>query len=309
MSFPNEYNENLYRDNNAHLKNMNSDDLYKHYNFYGKHEGLISTIIYNRNDFFNLIDRTKNILEIGPLCFPIMDTNSENVKVLDYFTQDELKENYKNDPNVNINNICKVDYAVKNQKYHEVIFDKFDFCVSSHNIEHSPCIVTFLQNISSVLNSGGYLFLAIPDYRFCFDKHRNQTSIFEVFDKYYSKTIKPQPLEQLESMYYTTHNESKDHWSDFNNSYRNIFQHINQCENYMNSKKNMLIENLKNIEEIIVRSKDSNYVDSHCWKLTPGFFRHLIEVLYEGKIIDLSVERVYKTLRGSNEFFAILKKN
>ena len=88
MNFPLEYEENIYRNMNAHLKQFSRQQLSEHYNFYGKHEGLICSKITNRNDFFNLINKNAYILEIGPLCFPLMDINSPKVKTLDYFTQE-----------------------------------------------------------------------------------------------------------------------------------------------------------------------------------------------------------------------------
>jgi hypothetical protein len=158
------------------------------------------------------------------------------------------------------------------------------------------------------LNNGGYIFLAIPDYRYCFDRYRKESNIFEVLEKYYNKTIKPQPVERLESMYYTTHNDPGEHWSDFKRGCQNIYQQIVQNENYMNNNKNKIIENIETIKHIIESNNKSEYVDSHCWKLTPSFFKYLIGILHEIKVLDLTVEKVYKTLYGSCEFYAILKK-
>ena len=37
MNFPLEYEENIYRNMNAHLKQFSRQQLSEHYNFYGKH--------------------------------------------------------------------------------------------------------------------------------------------------------------------------------------------------------------------------------------------------------------------------------
>jgi SAM-dependent methyltransferase len=309
MNFPLEYEQHIYKHKNPHLKNLSSQQLLEHYNFYGRHEGLICSRIQNRNDFFNLINKDSYILEIGPLCYPLMDINNSKVKTLDYFTQEELKNNYKDDVNVNINNIVKVDYCVRDViNYTDIIDIKFDFCVSSHNIEHTPCIVTFLQNISSILKNGGYFFLAIPDYRFCFDRFKKPSDIFSVLNKYYNKVDKPQAEEILEGRYFVTHNNSVDHWNNFSKMYSNIFVNINEYESFIYSKKNDIIENINNIKNII-ETNNEKYIDAHCWKLTPFTFSYIIDILIKTKLIDLSIERVYKTIKGSNEFYAILKKN
>jgi hypothetical protein len=217
--------------------------------------------------------------------------------------------NYKNDPSIDIENICKVDYPIKgNLKYNEVINEKFNYCVSSHNIEHSPCIVTFLQNISSVLEYGGLIFLAIPDYRYCFDHYRKPSDIFEVLEKYYNKNIKPRSYERLEGKFNKTHNDSNKHWETIKKTYQNSFQKINDEYSFLNNQKENIINSIEYIKNIIETDKESEYIDTHCWKLTPFFFHYLIEILFKTQIIDLYVERIYKTLAGSHEFYVILKK-
>ena len=140
-------------------------------------------MITNRYDFINLINTTKNILEIGVLDKPCININSSNYKVIDVFTTQELKDLYKNDPYVNIENIKNVDYINKNNDiYNKIIDIYFDYIVSSHNIEHSPCLISFLINLSSVLKSDGKIFLMIPDHRYCFDKYRNESTILDVLD-------------------------------------------------------------------------------------------------------------------------------
>jgi hypothetical protein len=58
----------------------------------------------------------------------------------------------------------------------------------------------------------------------------------------------------------------------------------------------------------VVEALNSQVIDSHCWKFTPFIFSNIIHILYETKYIDLRVERIYNTLKGSNEFYVILKK-
>jgi hypothetical protein len=87
-----------------------------------------------------------------------------------------------------------------------------------------------------------------------------------------------------------------------------LFVNINEYESFIYSKKNDIIENINNIKNII-ETNNEKYIDAHCWKLTPFTFSYIIDILIKTKLIDLSIERVYKTIKGSNEFYAILKKN
>lgn len=309
MNFPLEFDINIYKNRNPHLKFMSNNELIEHYSFYGNNEGLISSKIENRHDFIKLIPQNKMILEVGPLAFPSMDVTRENVHTVDYFSQDELKKNYKNDKNVNINNICNVTYVLKNSTaYNEVIPQVFDYCFSSHNIEHVPCLITFLNNVSSILKNNSYFFLCIPDYRYCFDHFRNPTNIFEVLNSFYNKQNKPSAVSYLESKYLTCHNDSVLHWKKLNESVKNIFVDINEKKNFLREQKTKIINSIEEIKNEYENCKNE-YKDSHCWKFTPFIFSNIIEILYETKYINFKIERLYKTLEGSNEFYCILKKN
>lgn len=309
MNLPLEFDINIYRDNNKHLEKMNANEILQHYYFYGLNEGLESNSIKTRKTFINLIPQDKMILEIGPLAFPCMNVNNSNIHTVDYFSKDELKELYKNDPNVDINKICNVTYILKNStRYNEIIPKIFDFCFSSHNIEHVPCLITFLTNVSSILKNNSYFFLCIPDYRFCFDHFRNPSNIFEVLNSFYNGQNKPSPVSHLESCYLTCHNDSVKHWEQLDLSIRNIFVDINEKKEFIKTQQTKIIENIEHIKNMYEHCKN-NYIDSHCWKFNPFIFRNIIEILYDTKFIDLKIERIYSTKKGSNEFYVILKKN
>jgi hypothetical protein len=308
MNFPVEFNPKIYKNENRHLANMNETQLIEHYNYYGYNQGLISNNIKNRIDFINLIPKDKMILEIGPLAFPSMPVGETNVHTVDYFSKEELKENYKNDPNVNINNICDVTYVLKGKtRYDEVIPKIFDYCFSSHNIEHVPCLISFLNNVSSILKSNSYFFLCIPDYRYCFDHFRTPSNIFEILDSYYSSRDKPSPAIVLENKYLLCHNDSNKHWDKFQSSFNDTFVRINEERQFLNSQSVKIIDEIENIKKIYEKSKNE-YIDSHCWKFTPYTFRNIIYILFNTGFINLKIDRIYKTLKGSNEFYVIMKK-
>ena len=56
-----------------------------------------------------------------------------------------ISDNYANIEYVMKEGIVNVDYVVKDNLYKNVIHEKFDLCYSSHNIEHTPCLITFLN--------------------------------------------------------------------------------------------------------------------------------------------------------------------
>jgi SAM-dependent methyltransferase len=273
----------IYREFNSDLLNFNDTQLIEHYKTYGKSEGRICSEIKNRCDFFKMIDEDSSILEVGKLCFPIF----ENSKNIDVFTQEKLIENYSHDVNVSKEKMCKVDYLIKDNQW--IVDDKFDYVVSSHNIEHSPCLISFLNNIDKCLKNEGLIFLAIPDYRYCFDANKSVSNLIDILDAYYTKRIRPGFKSVLEHRLLSTHNNAFEHW----NSYE---------------KKNINEYNLNSIRKIIQEVNFDTYNDTHCWMFTPESFEEIVNSLSELKLINLSIREIYPTLRNSLEFFCVLER-
>jgi SAM-dependent methyltransferase len=272
----------IYRELNPDLLNLSDNQLIDHYITYGKSEGRFCSEIKNRIDFFKMIDVNLSILEVGKLCFPIF----ENSKNIDVFTREENIGNYLHDPNVNKKNMCKVDYLIKDNNW--IIDDRFDYVVSSHNIEHSPCLISFLKNIEKSLKSEGFAFLAIPDYRYCFDANKSLSNLIDILDAYYTERIRPGFRSIVEHRLLSTHNDPFEHWNG-------------------HEKKNINEYNLGSIYKIIQEVNFNTYNDSHCWMFTPESFEEIVKSLSELKLINLSIKEIYPTLRNSLEFFCILE--
>jgi len=59
------------------------------------------------------IDVSKRILEIGPLTAPIFIKHEANIFYADIRSTDEVKKLYAKDPSVNVDNICSIDFVIK----------------------------------------------------------------------------------------------------------------------------------------------------------------------------------------------------
>jgi hypothetical protein len=241
-----------------------------------------------RQGFFNMVDQGKPILEIGKLCNPIFP-GSRNV---DVFTRDELLIKYKKDVTVDPEKITEVDYVVKSNDW-TVINEKFDYLVTSHNIEHLPCLIGFFRNASHVLNDGGKIFGAIPDYRYCFDVDKIPSTILDVIEAKYLKRDKPGIRDVLETMLLRSP----------------IFDPAvlwQKGEYRLTASKYFEIEPSR-LKKIL--SKDfSIYFDAHCWKFTPDTFRYIVDTLYEIGEIDFKLVKIFHTRPDTLEFFVILEK-
>ena len=113
------------------------------------------------------VDQLKG-LEIGPLTDPLV--THEDLKgqgeifYLDHLSTIELKEKYRADPSVDVENIVNVDFVCSDGDLERAVLgNQFDYIVASHVIEHVPNILKFLQDTQKILKSGGQLFLIIPD--------------------------------------------------------------------------------------------------------------------------------------------------
>ena len=129
---------------------------------------------------------------------------------------------------------CKILY--KDDLYKNVIHEKFDLCYSSHNIEHTPCLITFLNNISDILNTNGVVFMGIPDCHFVFDRYKTHTTIFDILNNFYNKIKQPRPLNILESTYYNCENDPFNHWNYELQNNNNSFILVNQKKKFFKFK-------------------------------------------------------------------------
>lgn len=271
------------------LKAMTNKQLEDHFFSHGIAEGRIYNQVKCREDFMKLIPKVGKRLEIGPLDRPQMDYKSADYYSVDVFTKDELINNYINDPNVNKENIIEPSYVIANNDY-SVIKEKFSCIFSSHNIEHMPCLVSFLNSLGSVLSDNGSIYLAIPDKRYCFDFFKRETDIYDVLQLYYEKNYRPRLSDNLKMVCQATHNNPIDHW----NNIHGVVQ-----------PGTVLIQNY---EGILNQYETGIYIDSHVSVFTPQSFLEIIELLNALKLINLKVHKLYHTLYGSVEFYAILKK-
>lgn len=237
-----------------------------------------------------------SILEIGPLHAPICRAPAK-VKYIDAFTTEELKNQYRADPNVDQEAIVDVDYIWRGEPYSELITERFDGVVTSHNIEHVPCLVTFLSNLESVLNAGGAIYLAIPDKRYCFDHYKSESSLEDVVLAHYEKRTRPGIASLLRQQLLVTHNESLEHW--LGNHGQPAFM---ACSSATQSWKGMLETMIK------THSGTNSYVDTHVWMFTPVSFARLLSGLTVLGLTRLVLEAVHETAFGSHEFYAVLRK-
>ncbi|WP_187776326.1 methyltransferase domain-containing protein [Antrihabitans cavernicola] len=148
------------------------------------------------------IDKSKVGIEVAPYHSPIVSRSDGFQSIsLDIFDADELRRRAEADPEVpdaNVKRIEEVDLQGSAGDIADLVSAKFgdkrfDYILSSHNFEHLPDPIRFLQGCQQVLADGGVLSLAVPDRRFCFDFYRPVTELSEWLDAFHEKRQRPTP--------------------------------------------------------------------------------------------------------------------
>ena len=142
------------------------------------------------------ISREMRGIEIAPWHSPIVPKREGyNCVTLDFFDTATLHQRAKDDPQVNdtllerIEDVDIVGSAVDIKSLVEARGElgAFDYIISSHNFEHLPNPVKFLQGCSEVLKPDGMLSMAVPDKRGCFDYFKPYSTTADFVEAYLIK--------------------------------------------------------------------------------------------------------------------------
>jgi SAM-dependent methyltransferase len=224
-------------------------------------------------------------LEIGPSIRPLLPKSAGfNIRTADHLDQAGLaaKYGFRSDTN----KIEVVDYVLTGSRLTAAIHDTFDYIVASHVVEHTVCLVAFLQDARTLLNPGGVLSLAVPDHRFSFDRFRERSSLARVIEVYRAAPSVHSEGAVLDYYLNVVRKGPEVSWSSgAGGDYANVHTH----------------------EEALSHAADAvrgEYVDVHNWIFTPHHFRLLIEDLFALGLIEVR-EKAFHDTRGP-EFFVTL---
>ncbi len=243
-------------------------------------------------DGINLADATG--IEIGPLVNPMVRKHESNVHYVDRATTQELKQWYAKDPALNVDDIMDISFVWGDQSLAEATGgeEQFDYCIASHVIEHIPDLITWLNEISSVLKPGGVACFAVPDRHYTFDYLRAETALSDLLDAHLRKLRKP----SAKHIY--------DHFANF------AEVDVMAAWGKEFDPQNLNRKNTK--ERIYGVCKDAiendKYIDSHCSVFSFDSFFELLEGISELGLLDFRLRKVFPTKRGMFEFFVQLEK-
>jgi SAM-dependent methyltransferase len=260
----------------------------------------------NRRKFFQRgISKTDFVLEIGPYVNPLFPKcEGWNVISNDVFSYDELITKAKGDDNLDDEAIARIE-SVDHVGEPTRIFnssseldEKVDYVISSHNLEHIPNPLKFLNTCEKVLKNEGLLILALPDYRCCWDRFRPLTCCGDWLQAYYEDRSKPTAKQIF------VQNSMHCRWND-NGTLRPTMPLAT------NTKELVPLETLGNAYEQFVanfkKGASLEYVDTHCWTFTPDSFSLILLDLFFLKLTKLSIREIES--RNGSEFLVKLEKS
>ena len=147
-------------------------------------------------------DKTSLGIEIAPYFNPIVTKKAGyNLMIVDVFDTQTLRRRVLEDPFIpkeRVEEVEPVDIVADASDLADEIEKrglarKIGYIVSSHNFEHLPNPIRFLQGCSAALRPGGVLTMAIPDYRACFDHFRMPTRLSDWLAAYHRGWVQPSP--------------------------------------------------------------------------------------------------------------------
>ena len=283
--FPLEFDASLYRQRYADLSQLSDDVLASHWIQFGLQEGRCASAVEGRSDFLALISQSVKALEIGPFNNPSI--SGPQVKYFDTLSTDDLKKRAQ-EIGIDHSTIPEIQWVDPDGDL-SVVNELFDCCVSSHAIEHQPDLIRHLVNVSNLLSPGGLYFLAVPDRRYTFDHYLKDSNIAEVIEAHRQGRERHTLQSVIEHRALTTHNNPVNHWNGAHGG-----EEINSAR----------------VQSAITEFDQTvGYLDVHAWIFTPSSFCLIVSALFSLGLTQFSVERIYPTLRNSNEFYAILKKD
>lgn len=139
-------------------------------------------------------------LEIGPFFQPLAPKSAGyNCRIFDVFDTATLRQRAVADPNVPnnlIENIEDVDFVGSSSNIEEVVSAQHglgtcSYIISSHNFEHCPNPIRFLQGCEKVLSDDGRLLMAVPDCRSTFDYYRPHSTLADLLEAYFEQRTRP----------------------------------------------------------------------------------------------------------------------
>lgn len=298
LPVPEDFDHITYREKYSDLAVLSNSELERHWVEFGRFESRTYCRPPRFQKLTQYIAKSMQGLEIAPYHSPVTPKRlGYNCKVLDIFGSEHLKRAAESDPSIPnewIERIESVDFIGSASNLYDTVSthlpDKsLDYIVSSHNFEHLPDPIRFLQDSSKLLKDKGVISMAIPDHRCCFDYFRWPTTLTSWLEAFYSNKTRPSPFDVFDMHYCNTNNFGR---IDYPVEKIHLSHRLSDSHALLSS---------------LIQNETYIYNDAHVSVFTPSSFRLLILELKALEMIDLEIIGLHNTV--GNEFIVHLKKS
>ncbi|MCD9199647.1 class I SAM-dependent methyltransferase [Aeromicrobium wangtongii] len=237
-------------------------------------------------------------LEIAPLHNPIMRKSDWDVSYVDILPTEELVAHYAGDPNIPGDDIAPVDFpltgpdgTIRPLSEAAKANAPYSWVLASHVIEHVPDLITWLDDIATLLRDDGALVLAVPDTRYSFDAYRPQTTVGQMLQAHHQQDLIPSVRAVYDYLRSASTITAAEAWADKRPGLAGSRQH-----------------GLPLVMAGVEQAKAGRYVDSHVWTFRPLTLIQQINELGELGLCEFIVEKVQNTRPNELEFYAVLRR-
>lgn len=157
---------------------------------------------------------------------------------------------------------------------------QIDYVISSHNFEHLPNPILFLQGCQAVLKEGGFVSMAIPDRRGSFDFFRPVSTTADCLEAFHAGRDRPTAASIYELNSVTARRKDGEgvvsSW-ECDADGGTVYPVADVCGMHERYKA------------LLARS-DGEYVDNHCFVFTRSSFELIVRELHFLGLADLGVD-------------------
>lgn len=236
-------------------------------------------------------------LEIGPLDRPIGNVETDDVAFVELYDHPGMLAAYEADPAVWTPGIPPIDFWLVHDDRVLTVQEAaapgapFDWVFASHVIEHVPDLIGWLGQISALTAPAARLILAVPDRRYCFDRHRPPTTVGQMVAAHEAGLTAPDARAFYDYVSSMVTVDTAGLWRGERPAGR---EHRTFGP--------------RAAWDRMPEWRTGAYIDSHVWTFTPTGLVQQIAELREIGIIDWYVEQLEPTQENRLEFYAVLQR-
>jgi len=237
-------------------------------------------------------------IEVAPWHNPIVaKKDGYNVRILDIFSTEQLRKRCLADPQVpdhHLENIEEVDFVASALDIDSAVgsagdLGTYDYILSSHNFEHLPNPIKFLQACGRVLRAGGHLSMAVPSKNYTFDFFRRLTTTADFLESYFEKRSRPSPYQLY----------------DFSSCFaNNVPSGPNQPLTEIGFDQDFEVCYQEMVNRI--QNQGEEYIDAHVSVFTADSFNLIISEIIALGLVSFKLKEIIDT--GGFEFYVHLEK-